>query len=52
MGTCKDGIAFGKYENGIGIVKTFISREMQFDKQKKLNNYIDKLREEVWKQIA
>lgn len=52
MGTCKDGIAFGKYEKGIAIIKTFISRDMQFDKQKVLCNHIDRFREDIWKQLA
>lgn len=52
MGTCEEGIVFGDYENGIAIIKTFISREMQFEKQKNLCNSIDRFRQDLWEQLA
>ena len=52
MGSCNDGIVFGEYNNGLAIVKTFISRDMLFEKQKKLNLKLEKIREKTWKQIA
>lgn len=52
MGSCNDGIVFGEYNNELAIIKTFISRDMLFEKQKKLNLKLEKIREETWKQIA
>ena len=52
MGTCEEGIVLGDYENDIAIIKTFISTEMQFEKQKNLCNSIDRFRQDLWEQLA
>ena len=52
MGSCNDGIVFGEYDNELVFIKTFISRDMLFEKQKKMNLKLEKIREETWKQIA
>lgn len=52
IGTCNDGIVFGTYKDDFAVIKTFISRDMQFDNQKTLCDNLDKCREKIWKRIA
>lgn len=52
MASCGDGVVFGIVKDGYRVVKTFISTDMQFEKQKRLSVFLEKLRLEWWKELA
>lgn len=52
MASCGDGVVFGIVKDGYRVVKTFISTDMQFENQKRLSVFLEKLRLEWWKELA
>ena len=52
MATCEDGVVFGIVKDGYRVVKTFISTDMQFENQNRQSVFLEKLRLDLWKELA
>lgn len=52
MASCNDGVIFGEDVGDCSIMRTFITKDMQYKNQRGLDKFLEEYREKKWKKVA